>query len=90
MIKIKEIMQNEGFDYENPQELKQTDFWFALDEYKRSFKEFSDKSEDEKSDAVVSQLEMQEQNLIQIFIKNFSENPIYLRGIFFIQLSFTH
>lgn len=66
MNKIKEIMRNDGFDYDNPEGLEQSDFYEALNQYKNNYKEFEELEGDEKDERFVS-IEMQEQNLIQIF-----------------------
>ena len=67
MNKIKEIMRNDGFDYDNLSDLKGTDFYHALIQYKNNYDEFDElESEDQKAEGIVS-IEMQEQNLIQIF-----------------------
>ena len=66
MNKIKEIMRNDGFNYDNPEGLEQSDFYEALNQYKNNYKEFEELEGDEKDERFVS-IEMQEQNLIQIF-----------------------
>ena len=67
MIKIKEIMRNEGFDYDNPEGLEGSDFHYALLDYKSNFGELEEIDPEERSTESINSLEMQEQNLLQIF-----------------------
>ena len=67
MNKIKEIMRNDGFDYDNPKELNETDFGEALLQYKNNYNEFDQLTSEEQIDRGIDNIEMQERNLIQIF-----------------------